>query len=62
MHLTITSEDQFMIVTLVMFLLFFPTAVKRMIASGHSRGNAMIIWLLCTALGTGVGYVVFGTV
>jgi hypothetical protein len=51
-----------MIVVLVVFLIMFPMAVKRMVASGHPRSNAMIIWLLCTVLATGVGYVVFGPI
>jgi uncharacterized membrane protein len=56
------SEDLCMTVALVVMLLFFPTAVKRMVASGYSRQGAMITWLLCIIVGSTLGYVIFGKI
>ncbi|MEX3688879.1 hypothetical protein AB3X91_30730 [Paraburkholderia sp. BR14263] len=47
---------------LIVMLLFFPMAVKRMIASGYSREGAVITWLLCIIVASGLGYVLFGIV
>lgn len=55
-------EDRNMLVVLIVSLALLPTAVKRMVASGYTRGNATIIWLLCVLLMTGAGFVLFGPI